>query len=100
MSYMKRTLSMAGMLTAGVVAAFGIYLVCVVAMFLAGGWVYSIALGAQLAPVVTIAIGIYCWTRRRDSTLWPLMAAMTATQLVLAALGFLDNSSAATLLFR
>jgi hypothetical protein len=92
--------SKTGMLVLGVLAAIGIYLVCVVATFLAGGWVYSIALAAYVAPVIAWAIVIYRWTRRRSATSWPMVAAMMTTQVVFATVvAFLDSSSAA-LLFR
>lgn len=91
MSFVKRALSTAGMLGLGVLAAIGIYLACVVATFLAGGWVYSIALGAQVAPVIGTAIVIYRWTRRRITTSWPMMAAMVVTQVVMATLAFQDS---------
>lgn len=99
MSSVKRALSTAGMLGLGVLAAIGIYLACVVATFLAGGWVYSITLGAQVAPVIAMAIVIYRWTRRRATTSWSMMAAMVATQVVLAVLAFLDSPSAALMWF-
>ncbi|WP_241204897.1 PPE domain-containing protein [Mycobacterium sp. PSTR-4-N] len=97
---MKRTLSMTGLIGLGILAAFGLYLVCVVATFLAGGWVYSIALGAQVAPLIAIAVIGYLWTRRRDTTSWPLIVAMAVTLFVLAALAFYDSPSLASVLFR
>ncbi|KKE99190.1 hypothetical protein [Mycolicibacterium obuense] len=97
---MKRTLSKTGLIGLGILAAFGLYLVCVVATFLAGGWVYSVALGAQVAPLVAIAVIGYLWTRRRATTSWPLIVAMAVTLFVLAAPAFCDSPSMASVLFR
>jgi len=99
MTTVKRALSATGMVSLGVLAAVGIYLACVVVTFLLGGWVYSVTLGAQLAPLIAAVIVIYRWTRRRSTTSWPMMSAMVATQVVLAVMAFLDSPSTATMWF-
>lgn len=95
MTSVKRALSTPGMLCLGVLAAVGIYLACVLVTFLLGGLFYSVTLGAMVAPVIAFAILAYRWTRRRATTAWPLVTAMVVTQVVFAALAFLDSPSTA-----
>ncbi|MCH9731917.1 MAG: hypothetical protein K0U84_19955 [Actinomycetia bacterium] len=56
---------------------------------------YSVTLAAMLAPVVAIAILVYLWSRRCGTTPWPLVTTMVATQIVIAALAFLDSPQTA-----
>lgn len=100
MTSVRHALSTAGFVCLGVIAAFGSYLACVVITLLLGGLFYSVTLGAMVAPVITFAIFVYRWTRRRTTTPWPLVTAMVVTQVVIAGLAFLDSPSAALMLFR
>jgi len=96
----KHALSTAAMVCLGVAAAVGVYLACVLVTFVLGGMFYSMTLGAMVAPVVAFAIFAYRWTRRRETTTWPLVTAMVVTNVVIAALAFLDSPSTALMWFR
>lgn len=100
MTTVKHALSTAGMVCLGVFAAVGIYLTCVLVTFILGGMFYSVTLGAMVAPVVAVAIFAYRWTRRRPTTAWPLVTVMVVTQVVIAALAFLDSPPTASMWFR
>ena len=90
---------MAKMVCLGVAAAVAIYVACVLVTFVLGGMLYSVTLGAMVAPAVAIAIVGYRWTWRRATTAWPLLISMVTTQVVIAALAFLDSPSTALMWF-
>lgn len=97
---MKRTPSTAGFVGVGVLAAVALYVVCVVATTLLGGLFYSMTLGAMLAVVIALLIGLYLWTRRRHNTSGRLLVAMLGAQIVIAGLAIHDSPSTALMLFR
>jgi hypothetical protein len=97
---MKRTLSTAGFVGTGVLAAVALYVVCIVVMSLLGGLFYSMTLGAVLALIVALLIVLCLWIRRRHTISGPLVVAMLGSQIVIAGLAIYDSPSSALMLFR
>ena len=97
---MKRTLSTAGFVGTGVLAAVALYVVCIVVMSLLGGLFYSMTLGAVLAVIVAPIIVLCLWNRRRHNTSGTLVVAMLGSQIVIAGLAIHDSPSTALMLFR
>jgi ABC-type lipoprotein release transport system permease subunit len=100
MGPMKRTVSVTGLVGLGILAALGLYVVCVLVTFILGGLFYSVTLGAIVAAFVALVILAYLWGRRRNATSWPVVVAMVASQLAIAALAIQDSPSTALMLFR
>jgi hypothetical protein len=96
---MKRTLSTAGFVGMGVLAAVALYVMCVVVTSLLGGLFYSMTLGAMLAVVVALIIVLCVWIRRRHTISGPLVVAMLGSQIVIACLAIHDSPSTALMLF-
>ena len=97
---MKRTVSVTGLVGLGILAALGLYVVCVLVTFILGGLFYSVTLGAIVGAFVALVILAYLWGRRRNATSWPVVVAMVASQLAIAALAIQDSPSTALMLFR
>ena len=96
---MKRTLSTAGFVGMGVLAAVALYVVCVVVMSLLGGLFYAMTLGAVLAMIVALIIVLCVWIRRRHNISGPLVVAMLGSQIVIAGLAVHDSPSTVLMLF-
>lgn len=88
-----------GRIGVGIVAALMFYLVCALATFLLGGWVYSVAWGTVVAPLLTAAILVYLWFRQRDTAPWTVMVTMLTTQVVLAAVAVSGGPGTAQTMF-
>lgn len=100
MTSAKQAGSIAAKLGLGVLAGIGIYLVCVLVTYLLGGMYYSVTLGALVALAVSVVILAYRWMRRRTATSWPMVGAMVAVQVVIAALAVQDSPSTALMWLR
>jgi cytochrome c oxidase assembly factor CtaG len=100
MSDMRRAVKTTGRIAVGVLAGIGLYILCVLIMFLLGGLFYSVTLGALLAGVVSLVIAAYLGVRKRETTSWPVVGGLVAFSLVWAVLAILDSPSTAFMWFR
>ena len=96
---MKRVVFTVAMVVLGVLAAFGVALVCTVAFFALGGIFYSFSLGVVYAPVITVPFAICRFVWWRDTTSWPLVVSMVVTQIVMSVLAIMDSPRVATMLW-
>lgn len=100
MGYMRRAVKTTARFAIGVLAGIGLYVVCVLVMFLLGGLSYSVTLGALLAGVVSLVIAGYLGVRKRESAPWPIVGGLVAFSLIWAVLAILDSPSTAFMWFR
>lgn len=97
---MRQKLTTIGQLGIGILAGIGLYVVCVLVMFVLGGLTYSITLGALLAAVVSLFIAAYLVLRKRETTAWPIVGGLVIFSLTWAVLAILDSPSTAFMWLR